>query len=84
MTWQKSSGEDSYIGVLSVDTGDEIVEDKFLFIFVWKKEEISVEGASVEPEAGFVCNPVPVSESRSGRRISGHIMDECRVKRVEE
>jgi hypothetical protein len=27
----------------------------------------------VELEAGFVCNPVPVSESRSGRRISGHI-----------
>jgi hypothetical protein len=52
----------------------------FLFIFVGNKDNIGVKGPLVDLEARLVCNPVPVSEGRSGRRISGHIMDESMNK----
>ena len=77
---EKYGGDNAYIGVLSVHTRDKIVEYMFFFVFVWNKDNIGVKGALVELEAGFVCNPVPVSECRSGRRISGHIMDESMGK----
>jgi hypothetical protein len=68
--------EETYIGVLSVNTGDQICETVLLFVFVRNKNSISVERALVDLEACFVCNPVAISERGCSRRvISGHIMD---------
>jgi len=70
------NGEGTYIGVLSVNAGDQICETVPLFVFIWDKDSISVERALVDLEACFVCNPVAISERGCSRMvISGHIMD---------
>jgi hypothetical protein len=67
---------ETHIGVLSVHASDEIGEAILLLIFVWDENGISVQRALVYLEPCLVCNPVTVSEGRSGRMmISGHIMD---------
>jgi hypothetical protein len=74
--------EGAYIGVLSVDSSDEIGEAMLLFIFVGYEDSISVERALVDLKACFVCNPVAVSEGRCSRMVvSGHIMDGWKWKR---
>ena len=66
----------THIGVLSIDTSNKIGEAMSLFVFVWDDGGVCVERALVDLEACLVCNPIAVSERRSGRgMISGHIMD---------
>jgi hypothetical protein len=73
---QPTTGDETHIGVLSIHASDKIGEVILLLIFVWDKNVICIQGAQVYLESCLVCNPVTVSESRSGRMmISGHIMD---------
>ena len=75
---------ETHIGIVSVHASDEIGEVILLLVFVWDENSISVERALVYLEPCLVCNPVAVSESRSGRMmISGHIMDGSTRKKDE-
>lgn len=84
LTWQSTAGDRTYIGVFSVHTSDKIGEAILLLVFVWDENSISVERTLVYLEPCLVCNPVTVSEGRSGRMmISGHIMDGSTRKKDE-
>ncbi len=66
----------AYIGVLRVNSSDQIGETMLLFIFVGDEDSVGIESTLVDLKACFVGNPVAVSEGRSSRVVvSGHIMD---------
>jgi len=45
----------------------------FLLVFICDMEVIRIERALVDLEAGFICDPVTVSQRRCSRmRVSGH------------
>lgn len=84
LTRQSTDRAGTHIGVVSVHASDKISEAILLLVFVWDENCISIEGALVYLEPCLVCNPVAVSESRSGRMmISGHIMDGSTRKKDE-
>lgn len=75
VAWTKV-GWGTYIGVLCVDSSDQICEAMFFFILVRNKEGISVEVAMVDLEASLVGNPNAISEGGGARMmIAGHIME---------
>ena len=70
------AAEETHIGVLSVDAGDEICEAMFLFVFVWDKEVFALDIATDDLEACFVGNPVAISEGRGWKlACAWHIMN---------
>lgn len=76
LTWLEKRRWGAYIGVLGVDSSDQIGETMLLFIFVGYEDSISVERTLVDLKASFVGDAVAVSEG--GCRsvmVSGHIMD---------
>ena len=66
----------THIGVLCVDTSDEIGEAILLLVFVWDEKRVDVEISMVYLKASLVGDPVAIPEGRSTREmIAGHIMD---------
>jgi hypothetical protein len=56
----------AHIGVLSIETGDEI-ELVSLLIFICNMEGIHIQRTLVDLEAGLICDPITVSQCRWSR-----------------
>jgi len=69
--WQQT-----HVGVLCIDSSNQIGEVMFLFVLVGYEEGVDLEVAMVDSEAGFVRDPDAVSEGGSARMVvSGHVME---------
>ena len=78
---RKKRRREAYIGVLGVNSSDQIGETMLLFVFVGDEDGVGIESTLVDLKACFVGNPVAVSEGRCSRMVvSGHIMDGRRRK----
>ena len=68
--------QQTHIGVLCIDSSNQIGEMMLLFIFVGYEKGVGLEVAMVDSEAGLVRDPDAVSEGGSARMVvSGHIME---------
>jgi hypothetical protein len=87
LTWHSSRAKgkwEAHIGILSIDTGNEIGKTVFLLVLVRDEEGVRVEIAMVDLETSFVGNPVAIPEGRGTRKvIAGHIMESAEAEGLE-
>jgi hypothetical protein len=75
-------GAQTHVGILCVNTGNEVGKAVLLLVFVRDEESVRVEITMVYLEASFVGNPVAIPEGRGTRKVvAGHIMESTEAEK---